>query len=101
MIDAHCHLDFAAFEDDRAERVQKARLAGVRGFVVAGYGPQQWPDQERVQDEHPEARAALGLHPWWVSRCSEAEIEQAVDMLAERASSRIPLVCNRFVEGES
>ncbi|WP_294105313.1 TatD family hydrolase, partial [Thiolapillus sp.] len=34
IIDSHCHLDMPAFDQDRQQVLEKARAAGVMGFVV-------------------------------------------------------------------
>ena len=62
MIDTHCHLQDRAFEDDRAEVVERAREAGVAAMVTVGVD---------VADSHAAVEvarqyglsAAVGIHP--------------------------------------
>ncbi len=62
FIDAHTHISFRAFDDDRAEVLRRAQEAGVRMINV---GTQR--DTSRAAVELAEAAAgafaAVGLHP--------------------------------------
>lgn len=81
-IDAHTHLDMAAFESDLHEVVQRATDTGVVGWVLAGAAPCDWP---RVLDiaERTGGVAVLGIHPWW-SALSEEALGDAMQRLAKQ-----------------
>jgi TatD DNase family protein len=85
MIDAHCHLDFPVFDSDRAALLDRARDAGVRGFIVAGVEPSAWDRQLALESEYPFVRVAFGIHPHKASRMGPDEVESAVLALDERA----------------
>jgi len=36
LVDTHCHLDMAPFDDDRAEVVKRAEDAGIKYLINAG-----------------------------------------------------------------
>ncbi|WP_417329006.1 TatD family hydrolase [Halomonas cupida] len=62
MIDAHCHLDFAVFDDDRDEVLARARAAGVEQFVVAGTTRSRWHGLLALASRS-DCYPCLGLHP--------------------------------------
>lgn len=62
LIDAHCHLDFAVFDDDRDQVLAHAHARGIRQLVLAATTRARWPgllELARRDDCHP----CLGLHP--------------------------------------
>ena len=42
VVDTHCHLDVAAFEQDRDAVLARARSAGVTDVVIPAIGPAGW-----------------------------------------------------------
>jgi TatD DNase family protein len=64
LFDAHCHLDFAAFDADRDAVLARARAAGVRGVLIAGYDPAGWTRIAELACTHDDVFGAVGLHPW-------------------------------------
>jgi TatD DNase family protein len=80
-IDTHCHLDAPEFDADRAAVLARARAAGVVMQVlpavdVAGFEPVR-------QLAHAEGLAyALGIHPLYVDRADDADLDRLADALA-------------------
>lgn len=63
LIDSHCHLNFNAFDEDRAEVIERAQAAGVIGFINPGTS---LADSRRIvalAGKIPELYAAVGVHP--------------------------------------
>lgn len=81
MFDAHCHLDFAQFDEDRDAVLAGAIEQGVRGLLIAGY------DQARRSlaaelTQISGVFAAAGLHPWAVRDLGDDEALLEQEMLA-------------------
>jgi TatD DNase family protein len=79
-FDAHTHLDFAVYDDDREAVVARARAAGVATWVIAGSDHEAWDRTMRVAEDTG-GIAILGVHPWSAARMDKAEIDPYVDDL--------------------
>ena len=63
LIDTHLHLYRDEFLDDRAATVERARGAGVGGFVHVGYDPVTNELAQRTAADVGASWATAGLHP--------------------------------------
>lgn len=68
LVDSHCHLDLAPFDEDRAEVLARAHAAGVRAIVVPGIDLAQCSRAVALAESQPGAAqpdlyVALGIHP--------------------------------------
>ena len=74
-IDTHCHLDAPEFGADRAAVVQRAQAAGVARLVLPAV---QAADFEAVRAlaQTFGAAYALGIHPLYVDRADEADLDR-------------------------
>jgi len=91
-IDAHCHLDLPIFDDDRGDVVQRARDAGIEGFVLAGVDAVGWVRQRAVAKNNPGFIWTAGLHPVAASRLSRPEALGQVDELSACFVGEAPAV---------
>ncbi len=87
IIDSHCHLNSPVFDADREQVIQRARKAGVIGFVIAGTTRSSWPGLLQISAEKPYLFAALGLHPYFLDQ----HLPGDVDDLREAASHARPV----------
>jgi len=87
-FDAHTHLDFPAFDEDRAEVVARARAAGVHRWVIAGADPAHWDRIDKVC-AHTGGTACHGVHPWWVSELDDRALEDRLRNLETRMTAGI------------
>ncbi|KAA0014713.1 TatD family deoxyribonuclease [Billgrantia pellis] len=81
LIDAHCHLDFEAFDDDRDAMFERARASGVEHFMVPGTTRERWPAVLAL-GERDDVSISLGLHPYFMHEHAVGDVEalaQALD----------------------
>lgn len=78
VVDSHVHLDHAAFTDDRAQVVARARACGVDALIVPAVDRDGWTGIRRLCATNDSVFAAYGLHPLFVARHVPADV-QALD----------------------
>lgn len=61
-VDAHCHIQFDAFDADQAELVERMRAEGVAGIVV-GCDLESSKKAVELAGKHEHLFASVGLHP--------------------------------------
>jgi TatD DNase family protein len=83
LIDTHIHLDAAEFDHDRAAVLERARLAGVGGFVVPAVDRPGFAGVLRLAETTPGVFPALGIHPLRVDAASEADLAALDDLLGQ------------------
>jgi TatD DNase family protein len=62
-VDSHCHLDFPAFDEDRAEVVARAVAAGVRRMVTICTRLRSADTIRAIAEAHAPVFWAAGTHP--------------------------------------
>ena len=93
LLDAHCHLNFAAFDGDRDAVLARARTAGVRQLIIAGYDAQRRALAAELAQDNPGIFCCAGLHPWALRGHEQDErwlclqLELLRDALANHPSS--------------
>ncbi len=63
MIDTHCHLNFDAYNEDRAAVIQRALDVGVSRVINPGTDFMSSQAALKLSDEHAGIYAAVGFHP--------------------------------------
>lgn len=63
LVDSHCHLDLAQFDEDRPEVLARARAAGVQAIVIPGIDLHHCRQALALAAEHADVYAAVGIHP--------------------------------------
>lgn len=82
IIDSHCHLDDAAFDDDRDEVVARAREAGVDVMLAIGTGGGP-PDLEvaiRLAEQYDSVWATVGIHPHDAAKADAASFDRLAEL---------------------
>lgn len=74
LFDSHCHLDVEEFDADRADVLIQARAAGVTELLIPGIYRDEWPQLRKLCAGDPRLYPALGLHPIYLDRHTEADI---------------------------
>ena len=63
FIDTHCHLEDENFSADRAEVIERAKLAGVERIINFGSTPQSSEAVVELSKTFAELYAGVGIHP--------------------------------------
>jgi len=80
LIDSHCHLNFDAFDDDRAEVLVRAAEAGVTAIINPATNLDDSRQIINLADEIPHLFAAVGFHPNDAQSFDEAALERLRDL---------------------
>ena len=83
-IDTHCHLDAPELSGDIAAVRARARALKVAHCVLPAVGVGNF-EAVRLLAHQFEDSYALGIHPLWVARAQEADLQTLDDELARRA----------------
>jgi TatD DNase family protein len=79
VIDSHCHLDVAAFDEDRPAVLARAAAAGVETILVPAIRPSTWPKLRDVVASDTRCLAAYGAHPQVVPALDDDEWQALSD----------------------
>ena len=71
-IDAHCHIDFEVFDDDRQAMLERASAKGIGRFIIAGCRASA--TSETCGFGHPGMQCTMGLHPVYLSQLDETAV---------------------------
>ena len=63
LIDTHCHLDFADFDSERDELIERAHEAGVRQMVTISTSVRKLDSLLAITDKYPSVFCSVGTHP--------------------------------------
>ncbi len=63
FVDTHCHLDFEAFDADRAEVIARAVAAGVTRLIIPAVDLANSAAALALATGYPGVYAAVGIHP--------------------------------------
>ncbi|MEH3022831.1 MAG: TatD family hydrolase [Pseudomonas oryzihabitans] len=75
LIDTHNHLDYPGFDAERPALLAECARQGVVRQVLIGVEREQWPQLWRVATANPGLYAAPGLHPLYLARHQDADLE--------------------------
>jgi TatD DNase family protein len=84
LADTHVHLQAPAFAADLDAVLERARTAGVRRFLCAGYDLPSSQEAVNLAERHPDVLAAVGVHPHDAKTYDDAVEAQLEGWLAER-----------------
>jgi TatD DNase family protein len=83
LIDSHCHLDSADFDDDRDAVIERALAAGVEHMMAIGTGNGP-PDLEaglRLAEKHSAFYATAGIHPHDAAKAGPDDFKRLAELL--------------------
>ncbi|MGV2128679.1 TatD family hydrolase [Agrobacterium vitis] len=88
LIDTHCHLDFADFEEERDALVKRAHDAGVKQMVTISIRVAKLPALLALTERYPSVFCSVGTHP----NNANEELEIAADDLVRLAETHEKVV---------
>lgn len=63
LVDTHCHIHDARFEEDRAEVLRRARESGVHTMITIGCDLETTQRAQTLAQIHPDVYFSAGYHP--------------------------------------
>ena len=89
LIDAHCHLDFPAFDLDREQVLQRATEQHISQIVIPGTRAADWPRISRLCRQQPNLHPCYGLHPYWTAEHAKQDIDRLGTYISEHPAVAI------------
>jgi TatD DNase family protein len=87
FFDSHCHLQDKRIAHSLNEIIERARNAGVRGFLCCASNEGDWQEVEKIAKNNLEVFEALGLHPWYVMERSAEWLDKLEEILKKNPAS--------------
>ncbi|MCP3862693.1 MAG: TatD family hydrolase, partial [Aestuariibacter sp.] len=91
MIDSHCHLDLAAFDNDWLQQIEAAKAKDVTRFLVPGTTEAGWDKQLAMTQTVAEIDIAFGLHPYFLPDDAEPVLARLDARLKQSTASLVAL----------
>jgi TatD DNase family protein len=63
LIDSHCHLENEGLAEDQDGVLERARAAGIGGFVNISTRQSEWARVVGTAEREPDVWATIGIHP--------------------------------------
>ena len=63
LIDSHCHLEYEGLAEDQPGVLERARAAGVTGFLNISTRRSEWERVVGTAEREPDVWASVGIHP--------------------------------------
>lgn len=82
LIDSHCHLEYKGLVEDQAGVLQRARDAGIGGFLSISTRAHEWQQVVATAEREDDVWASVGIHP----HEADAHADMGATALLEAAS---------------
>jgi TatD DNase family protein len=95
LFDTHCHLDVAAFDEDRAAVLERARAVGVSLMLNPAYDLESSRRAAALATARADVVAAVGVHPNDAAGFTDATLNDLRDLAGTRSGApddRCPVV---------
>jgi len=87
LIDTHCHLDDALFNDDRDEVIERAGVRGVSHIIVPGISRSGWSAIRALGESNPQIHTNYGIHPLFLKSHAESDLTLLSELLSRDAGA--------------
>jgi len=84
LIDSHCHLEYKGLVEDRPGVLDRARAAGIKGFLSISTRQSEWDQVIGTAEAEDDVWASVGIHPHEADQ--HADLGEAA--LLEKAAHR-------------
>ena len=64
IVDTHCHLDDARYNDDLDKVLENAKQQGVEKFIIPGADPKSLERAVEIAEQYDAVYFAVGVHPY-------------------------------------
>jgi TatD DNase family protein len=88
LVDTHCHLDFADFDAERDELVERAHASGVRQMVTISTRVRKLERLLALTERYPSVFCSVGTHP----NNADEELDVTADELVQLAEANAKVV---------
>ena len=78
FIDSHCHLDFDAFEPDRDAVLDRAKRAGIDGYVTISIRVRDFERVRRIAEAYDNVYCSVGTLPHYADEEREVTTDELV-----------------------
>ena len=63
LVDSHCHLNYPGLVERQSEVLERAREAGIGGFLNISTRRSEWADVVATAERESDVWASIGIHP--------------------------------------
>ncbi len=63
LIDSHCHLEYEGVVEDQQGVLERARAAGIKGFLNISTRQREWDKVVGTAEREADVWASVGIHP--------------------------------------
>ena len=84
FIDTHCHLEDENFSADRAEVLERAKIAGVEAIINFGSTMQSSIAVAELAKNFPELYAGVGIHPEEIDEFDENSAAKLAELATDK-----------------
>lgn len=78
IVDTHCHLDDARYNDDLDEILENAKQQGVEKFIIPGADPKSLDRAVEISEQYDSVYFAVGVHPYDAQNYDRSYLEKFV-----------------------
>lgn len=86
IIDSHCHIDFADFDNDRQQVIERAMASGVSQMIVPGVQQNSWSRIRDYCQQFDILHPCYGLHPYFIEQHTPADLDLLRNWLEENTA---------------
>lgn len=84
MIDAHCHLNFKAFNNDLEEVLERAKISGVEKIINVGTSLESSQQAVELSQRYDNLYAIVGIHPHHADKLNDGWEEDLKKILKNK-----------------